>query len=218
LGQPNFFIRKFINTSLDKGLVKHQTLETGKHLIKFFTVNSKKDRVLAFYPTEIIEFHQNQSLEDKQVNKFTFERFYGIYYNPKDQIFVNGKRIYKFLNGKLFPHKPLEKFKGKIIRQHINLIDQLELFNIGGDSIYLFNGQQIFSLSSAFTPSLDQQIKYIAFKNPWVFFATNAQIYFFSLPATFDNSSSIELKNLELSFNNIHHLLIARKELIVSSD
>jgi len=218
LGQPNFFIRKFKNTSLKKGLVKHPTLETGKHLIKFFTVNSKKDRVLAFYPTEIIEFQQNQSLDDKQVNKFTFERFYATYYNAKDQIFVNGKRIYKFLKGELTPYKPLEKFNGKIIRQHINLIDQLELFNIGGDSLYLFNGHQIFSLSTAFNPSLEQQIKYVTFKNPYLFFATNAQIYFCSLPATFDKSSRIELKNLELSFNNIHHLLIAKNELIVSSD
>ncbi len=218
LGQSNDVLRILKEKSVQAKFVKLYPIRYGNQFIKSYSLNHNKDGLVLFYPSLILELHTEKLFESQKLYKFNKERFFSIYHNAEGRLFINGKRIYKFDKGRLIPYKPLQRFAGQIVKQHINLKNQLELFNIGGDSLFLFNGIDLFNLSAVFDPPFERQINYICYNDPYLFLATNSHIYYCSFTDIPEPGSKIELKNLDIAYNNIHHLLIDRGELIISSD
>lgn len=218
LGQLNYGLKALSADFADNKSLKTQIKEIDNSVFKMFSVNSRKDKFFALYPSRVIEFPQeNLNQENKNIH-YSEERIYNIWHDAKDQLFVNGKRLYLFKEGKFIPFKPLKKIYGKIIEQHLNLSGQLELFNVDGNQLYLFNGQKLFDLSNVFDPLIDQPVKYLTYQDPHLFIATNSQIYFCSIAPGKSFPSKVKLNNLDIEFKNIHHLLVHNNELIISSD
>ncbi len=146
------------------------------------------------------------------------ERINNVYYNIKNELVINAKRNYLFINNKLEPYPKLSRFDGTIISDHLVLNDSTELFNIDGDSLFLLQNQQFYNLTDAFDIPVEKQIKSVYYKNATLYIVTLSDIYVCYNPSKIVYSSQISLEPMNLSFNNIKDFLIHNDTIYVASE
>lgn len=220
LVESNLSTQAIQGVEIAKNQVTHKKVITDSDMVKFFAVNHAEDEVSAVShnPRGINRFDQDELFSKKGKFRFIAERFYFIYYNARNQLFVNGSKVYLFDAGLLQPFEPLASFSGRIIRQHLNLTGDMELFNIGGDSLYLFDGEKLHDLSSAFSRSPEQQIKQMHYHHPYLFLAGHSRIFYCRNPENALKGKQLVLHTADLNFSNIHQILFDNNQLVVASD
>lgn len=186
-------------------------------LVKAFTLSPDKKSLAAFYPLGITQFHQFQTTAFKM--KGYPERFTNVFYDPSGQLFAAGKAIYKVENDSLIPFQPLEHFFGKTIRQHLNLNDETLLFNISGDSLWLFHADSLFSLTAHLERNLPIQVKSMCFDGDSILFMASSSHLYWS--PDFMNALSgkkVQLNSLDIRFNNIQQIALHNQSLHIASE
>lgn len=213
------------NQALKIVLLNKQTgkiLDTKLHsktdwLVKAFSLSPDKKSLAAFYPLSITQFHQFQKTAFEK--KDYPERFTSIFYNPSGQLFAAGKAIYSLVNDSLIPYRPLARLYGKTIRQHLNLNTETQLFNISGDSLWLFLNDSLFSLTAHLERNLPSQVKSMCFDGDSILFmASNSHIYWSSNYKDALYGKKVHLNSLDLRFNNIHQIAYHKRCLHVASE
>lgn len=201
---------------------KDNTLDTKLHtktnwLVKAFTLSPDKKSLAAFYPLGITQFHQFQKTAFEK--KAYPERFTNVFYDPSGQLFAAGKAIYKVVNDSLIPYKSLAKLFGKTIRQQIILNAETQLFNISGDSLWLFHADSLFSLTAHLERNLPTQVKSMCFDGDSILFmASSSQLYW--SPHFMDalSGKKVQLNSLDIRFNNIQQIAFHNQSLHVASE
>lgn len=195
--------------------IKTQT--KTRRLTKAFSLAPGKKSLAAFYPFYITQL-QSESYgtytESKHAEKFT-----SIFYNPSGQLFAAGKAIYRLVNDSLIPYHPLAKLFGKTIRQHLNLNAETQLFNISGDSLWLFHADSLFSLAAHLERNLPSQVKSMCFDGDSnLFMASSSHLYW--SPDFMDalSDKKVQLNSLDIRFNNIQQIAFHNQSLHVASE
>jgi len=154
--------------------------------------------------------------ESKEI--FLFQTIYNIFYNLNNDLVVNSKNNYYVRNNKFEPNKELSRFGNKIITDYLILNDTTELFNIEGDSIYLYNQHRFLNLTAAFGASIDLQIRKIISHHATLYFSTFRNIYKCDNPLNIIDNKPVQLQLLDINFRNIQGILINKDSLYIASD
>lgn len=218
LNETNYFLRALKGVSVKNNMLTHTFISYHGEMTKMFSLNTGADKIATFYPYSFYYSTQDRLFDGMERIPVLNERIFNVYFNALDELYVNGKEVYVYRNGNLKPYKPLEMLTGKIIRQHLNLDFGGELFNIGGDSLFLYYNDQFYNLTAAFDQSVEQAIMHLDYQTPYLYFVTTSQLYYCEHPLRTAEGQPVKLHTADLVFNNIQQILTKGDVLYVASD
>jgi hypothetical protein len=185
--------------------------------MKKLVFNPIKNAVISYDAFAIILIDPDK-LFDEYIQKPLNERVYNIFYNAKGDFIVNMRKNLIYMHDSILPYPNLSCFDNKIITDHMVLDSNNELFNIGGDSLYLSNGGRFINLTSAFTYPVDLQIKHMDYHDSVLFMATTRNIFMCNHPLGIFEGKPVEMMPVDISFRNIRDFLIDDEMLYIASD
>ena len=184
---------------------------------KQFNVNRNGTELCSHGGTMVFVFNPDKLFTDiMEIN--AKERVFNTFYNLQNDLVINSKRNYLYHNQILFPYAELSRFDNKIITGHLILNDSTELFNIEGDSIYLFNRNTFYNLTDAFGVSVDQQVRNIKSHVSTLYLATSRNIYWCDNSVEVILHKKLRIQLLDVNFRNINDLMIHQDSLYIASD
>ncbi len=217
LNEPNqalkFFLMKY-SSNKNFGL---KLYSTSNKPVKQFALSPDERSLTAFYPLFLYEFRQNHHGLFAERN--FHERFTFVFYNSSGQLFANGKVIYKIDNDTIIPYAPLRLLFGKTIRQYLNLSNETQLFNISGDSLWLFHEDTLHMVTTHMEQKLPMQIRSMCYDGDSILFiASNSHLYW--CPDLFDalDGKKVQINSLNIRFNNIHQIKVHNQILYVATE
>ncbi len=153
------------------------------------------------------------------IHRMHSDRFTALFYNSDGQLFAVGKDIYKVINDSLIRFQPLARLSGKLIRQHLNLNAETQLFNISGDSLWLFHADTLHSLTAHFQQNPPMQIRTMCSDgDSLLFMASSSHVYWSPKPLDALRGLTVALNTINVRFNNIQQIAIHNESLIVASE
>lgn len=220
-----FKIAKKWSTLLRHRQKHNQTCETfnikllasNRRPVKAFSLAPNKKNLAAYYPFYITQFHPEEYGTYSEI--LHPERFSNVFYNPSGQLFAVGKAVHRVENDSLIPYQPLVRLFGKNIRQQLNLNAQTQLFNISGDSLWLFYADSLYSLTAHLERNLPAHIKTICFDgDSMLFMASSSHLYWSPNALDALSDKKVRLISLDIRFNNIHQIEFHDQTLYVASE
>ncbi|MCX6267399.1 MAG: histidine kinase [Bacteroidetes bacterium] len=146
------------------------------------------------------------------------ERIYSIFYDLNGNLILNTRKMLQYREGKFLPSGTLSRFDNKIISNHLVIGNQAELFNVEGDSIYLFDKTRFYNLSDLFGAPIDLQIKNMTYHEPALYLSTPRNVYICDHPLDVISKKKIRIQLLDITFRNIHDILVNNDSLYIASD
>jgi hypothetical protein len=217
LNEPNQALKIYQLKNQKNNKFDLQLHTKSKSPIKLFAIAPDKKTFTASDNFLLYLHHLEKPVSVIQRNHS--DRFTAVFYNFEGQLFAAGKSIFIVKNDSLFPFNPLEHLFGKTIRQQLNLTDETQLFNISGDSLWLFHADSLVSLTAHLEPNLPSQVKSICFDGDSILFMASSSHLFWS-PNFMDalSGEKVQLHSLDLRFNNIHQIAFHNQSLHVASE
>ncbi len=145
-------------------------------------------------------------------------RIYSVFYNLDGELILNSQKMFYYRKNKLEPCKSLSRFDNKIITNHLVLGNETELFNMEGDSLYLYRKNIFYNLTDAFGVPIDLQVRNITYHEPSLYLSTSRNVYICDNPLDLIQKKSVRLRLLDVNFRNIHDILVNNDSLYVASD
>jgi two-component sensor histidine kinase len=191
---------------------------TNKNVtLKKVSINKTGDMVCSFQGGSLLRFNINSHFRDV-IETLLGEHIYNVFFNVNDEIIINATKNYLFRNNKFSPDNELSHFDSKIITDHLILNPATELYNIDGDTIFLYNQLRFFNLTAAFGSPFDLQIKKVAYEAPSLYLATYRNIYRCDDPLNLLKNKPVHLQLMDVNFRNIQDILVFDDSLYIASD
>jgi two-component sensor histidine kinase len=184
---------------------------------KKITINITGEKISSFGSTNL--YLVNPELLSKNIKIININEYiFNTFYNLKNDLVVNANKNYLYRNNKLESYKELSCFDNKIITDYLILNDTTELFNIEGDSTYLYNRHKFFNLTATLGSSIDLQIRKIISHGQTLYLSTFRNIYKCDNPLNIIDNKPVHLQLLDINFRNIQDILINNDSLYIASD
>jgi len=146
------------------------------------------------------------------------ERINNAFYDTGNQLIINARKNYLFKNDKLIPYPELSRFDGTVITDHLVLNDNVELYSIDGDSLYLLKNHKFYNLTEAFNTPIALPIEKILYDDTTLYVSTLKDIFVCHNPLNAISGNPVQLEPLNIGFNNINDILIHNDSLYIASD
>ena len=146
------------------------------------------------------------------------ERIFNSFYDSRGELVVNANRVYRYKGDKLIPYNDLSMFDNRIITGHMVIDDSVDVFNVEGDSIFIKNNNKTVNLTAKWDYPMSLHIKHMDYGNPILYLATSRDIYYCIKPGPEGLNGECELYKLDISFRNIHDILVYDGRLYIASD
>lgn len=219
LGESNAYLRYFSGIHTENGAIAYRQLQTDDKMVKRFSINDAKSEIASsHHGVYVYRAGQNGFFNSDALISKSDNRIYYLYYNWVGELFANSDKIYRVADNQLIEVPDLSIFDGKIIRQHLNLDEHTELFNLAGDSLYLFRDQEIINLFNKLEHPIKHKIKHMEYRAPYLVLASDAHIFFICDPLSTFKGKSLAFENLGVNYDNIHQILLTESDLVVASD
>lgn len=170
-----------------------------------------------FDQNRILNVTSSKQLKRNQFNTIP-EQIYNAFYNAKNELIINGKKIFVYLNHQLDIYPELSRFNGTMISNHLVLNDSVEFFNIDGESLYLLTHKRFYSLTTAVNFPVTSQIKNAVYQDSTLYFSTLNNIFVCENPLKILSGRTIQINPLSINFNNINDILVKSDSLYIASD
>lgn len=191
------------------------------HLAPFLTnklfLNPQKNEICSYYLSYLVFTNITRPFKKASIRRVG-ERIFNCFYNTQNELIFNSKKNYIYHAGTRREALELSYFNDKIISDHLNLNDKIELFNIEGDSLFLLNDKRLYNLSAEFDQPVDLAIKHLAYVDSTLFIATSRNLYLCKNPLNILQESPVELNLIDINFRSIHDILIQEGKLYIASD
>lgn len=219
LGESNAYLKCLKGIYMSDGTVRYRQLLTDDKMVKRFSVDPARTKIAASHHGVYIYRLQQDSLfqADSLISRVG-NRIYYLYYNSAGELFANSDKVFSVEGDRLVAVPELSCFDGKIIRQHLNLDAGTELFNFGGDSLYLFKDGAVCNLQEALVQPIAHKIKWMEYRHPHLFLACHSHVVFARDPLQALKGGALDFKTLGTTYNNIHQILLTEEALVVASD
>lgn len=181
-------------------------------------IENQSGNVIAMFDQNRIYFTSPRKPSVNSGLKRISERINNAYYNTSNELVINAKKNYLYINNNLVPYSELSRFDGTIISEHLVLGNSVELFNIDGDSLYLSKNHKFYNLTNAFDTPVDMQINKILYGDSTLYITTLKDIYLCHDPMKVISGNQVHIEPLNISFNNINDMVIHDDTLYIASD
>jgi two-component sensor histidine kinase len=215
--RPVFYFFKGFRENILPKQIKFQSTGRLKYAIKKINIDRTGEEISYFGTVSIIIGTPDKLFrENKEI--ILSQRIYNTFYNLNNELVVNANNNYLIRNNKFEPCIELCRFNNKIITDHLIMNDTSELYNVEGDSIYLYTKHNFFNLTTAFGSSIDLQIRKIIYHPPALYLSTFRNIYKCDNPLNIIDNKPVQLQLLDINFRNIQDILINKDSLYIASD
>lgn len=191
------------------------------HLAPMFTnelfLNPQKNEICSYYQSYLIFTSITKPFKKASIRRVG-DRIFNCFYNTRDELIFNSKKNYIYSAGTRQESLELSYFNNKIISDHLNISDKVELFNIEGDSLFLLNDKLLYNLSAGFDQPVDLAIKHMVYEDSTLFIATSRNLYLCKNPLNILQKKPVILNLVDINFRSIHDLLIQEGKLYIASD
>jgi hypothetical protein len=212
-----FLLFKGIRTDNKNQKTLYKTFTTSKFQFKKFSMDQSGKEACSNDGTVVMTLNPDQLLSDIQTIDVG-ERVYNTFYNSQNELVINTRKNYLYRNKTLIPYPEISQFDNKIISDHLVLNDSTELFNIDGDSLFLFCRNTIYNLSGTVKDLHNLQIRNIAYHEPVLYLSTFRNVYRCDDPSGVIHKKKVQLWLIDVNFRNIHDLMVFNDSLYVASD
>ncbi|MCK9413994.1 MAG: histidine kinase [Prolixibacteraceae bacterium] len=186
-------------------------------VLQNFTYNIRNDSINLHNQNYVFQISTVQFFKKMRYLRIG-ERINNIYFNTNNELIVNAKKNYILQFSAKKEYSELSYFNNKVISDHLNLNNKTELFNIEGDSLFIYSNKQLNNLSAAFDQPINMQIKHLAYQDSTLFIATSRNIYVCKNPLNILKKEPILLNLIDINFNSIHGILFNNQRLYIASD
>ncbi len=132
---------------------------------------------------------------------------------------VNADRNYVVIKNEDFKlATPLQDYNGEILTSHLIINSNYDVFNFMGNELILTNNQEVYDITENFRSIIDYRIMGMDFIDDILFFHTSKTIYFIDDPLKIATGEILELKRLNIEFNNINDIICHNNALYIASD
>jgi hypothetical protein len=201
-------------TSSDIGYSKKQIQPIATKKI----INDRSGNIAALFDQNNILFTSRIKPSLISVPIQLSERINNAYFNSDNEFVINAKRNYRYINNKLELYPELSRFDGTLISDHLDLDNSSELFNIDGDSLFIYKNHKFYNLTDAFDTPFDKHITKILYQDSTLYLATLKDIFICYNPIKALTGIPVHLEPLNISFNNINDIIIRNDTLYIASD
>jgi len=184
---------------------------------KKILINKSGDKISLYDQNRILQTSIFNMFKDSKQN-YLSERINYAFYNCNDDIIINGRKNYIYKNNRLYGFEDLKKFNGTTILDHLIIDFKTEIFNIDGDSLYIYRNKKFYNLTSVFNISIDLQIKKILYNKSTLYIGTLSNIFICDNPLDIIMGKTVQLQSLNIRFNNINDILFKSDTLYVASN
>jgi two-component sensor histidine kinase len=200
-----------------KKQITYKSLTKTMEKIKELVINKREDKLNSFGSSYVHIYNIYKYFRQfKEIN--IGEHINNTFYNLNDDLIINAKKNYLLRNDSITPYLALSGFDNKIITDHIILNESTELYNIEGDSIYLYNRHNLINLTAAFNSPIDLPVRKAVYEEPALYLSTFRNIYRCDNPLHLFENKPVQLQLLDINFRNIHDILIKNDSLYIASD
>ena len=210
------FVVEGIHTSSSSNKITFSKVNQSIRNLKKIVYNKKKNEISSFNQNLVYSIHPNKLFGEMKPTQIG-DRIYNLFYNANNDLVINTRKFYLFQNGGTVPYPELDRFNFKIVKEHLNLDERTELFNIEGDSLFILNDHKIFPLSNVFEQPIDFQIEHVVYQDSMLFIATSKNIYVCEHPLNILKKESISMHLLNIQFNSIYALACDKDQLYIAS-
>jgi hypothetical protein len=212
-----FMLFTGIRTDNKNQRINFKTFTTSNFQFKKFSMNQSGTEACSNDGTVVFILNPDQLLSDIQKIEVG-ERVYNSFYNSQNELVVNARNNYLLRNKSLIPYPEISQFDNKIITDHLVLNDSTELFNIDGDSLFVFCRNTVYNLSGANKDLYNLQIRNIAYHEPVLYLSTFSNVYRCDDPSGIIHKKKVQLWLIDINFRNIHDLMVCNDSLYIASD
>jgi two-component sensor histidine kinase len=219
IGAKSSFSYAFEGIAIDpvKKQITYKSLTKTLYKVKEMVINKSEDKLNSFGGSSVYIYNNYKYFQQfKEIN--IGEHINNTFYNLNDDLIINAKKNYLLRKDSITPYLALSRFNNKIITEHLILNDSIELFIIGGESIYLYNHDNFFNLTAAFNSPIDLQVKKAVYEEPTLYLSTFRNIYKCNNPLNILENKPIQLQFIDINFRTIHDILVKNDSLYVASD
>jgi hypothetical protein len=221
VGESGSYPYGLVNVSLDYSRktihVNEVRKTTEDKVMKWMAANRAGNRIYSFAYFNLISIDPLRLFLNSP-KKNLGERIFNIYFNSYDQLVINAKRNYLYINDSLVICDDLSFLDNRIITGHLLLGEGAELINTEGDSLFILNEGQLYNFSSMMNYSFSQQVKHLAYHDPTLFIGTASNIYLCENPLSILLGQPAEIVPLDITFRNIHDIEWNDGLLYIASD
>jgi len=215
-GKAPYILKDFRINEVEKkiliGKVKRAAFSTRK-----ISYNQQKNQI-STYDRNFLYLWQADHVSGTFKMKKTREKIHNIHYDTNNELIINSKNCSVFKGDTKEEIRELAYFDNKVVTDHLNLDNHTELFNIEGDSLFLFSSKQIYNLSAIFEQPVDLAIRHLVYKDSTLFIATYRNLYVCKNPLNILKKNPVELNLIDINFKSIHDMLIEGDRLYIASD
>ncbi len=188
------------------------------HSKKEISLNHSGSELATYIFLSLHIFSLDQLTNDSSGSIQFKERIYNVFYNRSNKLVVNASKNYIYQNGNFEICEELSHFENKIITDHLVINDSTDLLNIEGDNLFLVTSSNLRNLTAEFSPPLEFQIKHMVYDEPRLYLATVNHIYICDHPADILQGKPVHFQPVDISFRNIHDILIQSGSLYIASN
>ena len=212
-----FYAFRGIRVNASTRTISYHSWTLSPDPLKQIVLNPAKNEVntigfmrLVNYPSDQL-FQLSSSINLK-------ERIYYLFYNAENVLNINTKTNYIYRDNKLEINNELACLNHHTITDHLVINDTIELFNIEGDSLFLFTSGRLHNLTASFDHPIEFQIKHMVYNDPKLYLSTVNHIYICDNPLLILKGKKAFIQPVDLDFRNIHDILIQKGALYIASD
>jgi hypothetical protein len=213
----NYYAVKGIREVPGSVKLDYMELSASEKPLKKLIASTSGDQIISWNFFNLILIHPEDLFSGERHVELG-ERVHYTFFNSKGEMLVNAKAIYLFKNDSLIPDNRFSGFSNTTISDCLILSDSVELLNMEGDSIYLFNRGTLFNLTAAWGYPLDLQVRCLEYHSPALFVATNRNVFICNNPIDVLSGKKVELNPVDINFRNIHDMLFDNGDLYLASD
>jgi two-component sensor histidine kinase len=197
--------------------ITYKSLTKTLYKVKKMVINKREDKLNSFGGSYVYIYNIYKYFQQfKEIN--IGEHINNTFYNLNDDLIINAKKNYLLRNDSIKPYLALSRFDNKIITNHLILNDSTELFNVDGDSMYLYNHHNFINLTAAFNSPIDLQVRKVVYEEPTLYLSTFRNIYKCDNPLNIMENKPVQLQFIDINFRTIHDILVNNDTLYVASD
>jgi hypothetical protein len=204
-----------INQSTRKITIDHVLL--GPLLTNRLFLNPGQNEICSYYQSLLVFTNVTQPFKKSSIRRVG-ERIFNCFYNSKNELILNSKKNYIYHEGTRRESAELSYFNNKIISDHLNIDDNIDLFNIEGDSLFLLNDKRLYNLTATFAQHVDLAIKHLVYQDSTLFLATSRNLYLCKNPLNILQNKPVELNLIDINFRSIQNIIIKDGRLYIGSD
>ncbi len=211
------FILEGVRLDHEKKKVYYSKSMQSPIILKKIILNEQTGELNSFNQAFSMTLDKEKFFKKMKINRIGM-RVYNTYYNSDNELIINARKNFIFNGTNKREYTEIGYFKDNIITEHLNIDNKTELFNIEGDSLFLWKDKKLTNLTKAFEQPINLQINHMTYHDSTLCIATTSNIYVCKSPMNALQNKSVKIQKINIDFKFVNDILFNADKLFITSN